>query len=236
MSDANQTKRTVAVTGAGGNVAGAVAGAFRERGWNVALIDSGRNVDRLRNEWPDAEVAAADLTRREETAAAVKKIRDAFGSVDALVHLAGGFATGGATDIDSGDLERMLDRNLVTLFTTVQAVVPAMVDRGSGSIVGVSARQALEGGRNVTAYAAAKGALISYLRALRHELEPAGVAVSVLVPWGTIDTPENRDAMPHADPETWIGREDVAEALAYLATRPRRGRIAELTIRAAPRG
>lgn len=226
--------RTVAITGAGGNIGGVVANQFQDRGWRLALLDSGRNVDRLRDTFPDALVVTADLTKPSETGAAVSEIEERTGSVDALAHLAGGFATGAARDTSADDLDRMLDLNLKTLFTTVQAVLPGMLSRGRGTIMGVAAKQALRGGGNVTAYAAAKGALLGYLRALRSEVEPLGLGVGIVIPMGTIDTEENRAAMPDSEPANWIAPAEMAEALAYLANRSPKGRVGEIRLEAVP--
>lgn len=226
--------RTVAITGAGGGIGATVAATFRDRGWNLALCDSGRNVDELQNAFPSALLVTADLTVREETAAAVAEVHDRFGTIDALAHLAGGFAMAPVCRVDSAHIERMLDLNFRTLVATVAAVLPGMTSRGSGSILGIAAKQVLEGGSNVTAYAASKGALVGYLRALRSEVAGSGVGVGILFPMGTIDTEENREAMPDADPQTWIAAEEMAEALVYLAERNHRGRVGEIRLASVP--
>lgn len=226
--------RTVAITGAGGGIGDTVATRFLDRGWNVALFDRGNHDDRLRTSFPSALVVTADLTDRDQTAAAVGRIEERWGHIDALAHLAGGFATGAARDTDADDVDRMLDRNFRTLFTTVKEVLPGMIAQRSGTIMGIAAKQALEGGRNVTAYAAAKGALVGYLRALRSEVSRHGVGVGIVFPMGTIDTPENRETMPDSDPEGWIAADEMAEALMYLAERTPRGRVDEVRLEAIP--
>jgi NADP-dependent 3-hydroxy acid dehydrogenase YdfG len=231
---ASAQRRTVAITGAGGNIGDTVAARFLDRGWNVALFDRGNHVDRLQASFPSALVVTADLTERDQTAEAVGSVQEHWGQIDALAHLAGGFAMGAARETDPDDVEQMLDLNFRTLFTTVQAVLPGLIAQRSGTIVGIAAKQALAGGRNVTAYAASKGALVGYLRALRSEVSRAGVGVGIVFPMGTIDTPENREAMPDTDPQTWISADEMAAALVYLAERTPRGRVDEIRIEAVP--
>ena len=225
---------TVAITGAGGNVGSIVADAFRRRGRRIALVDSGRNLARLREMFPSEPIVAADLTDPVATARAIDEIRSLGNGVGALVHLAGGFATAPVVGADGALLDRMLDRNLRTLDTIVRAVLPDMLERRRGVVLGVAARQALEGGRHATAYSAAKAAVLGYLRALRAEVGRAGIAVGAVVPMGTIDTPENRAAMPQADPAGWITAQEMADALVYLSERTPRGRVRELRVEAMP--
>lgn len=228
------SKGVVAITGIGGNIGPTVAHAFRDRGWRLALIDSGRNAERLHDVFPDEVLTMADLSRPDAAARAVHAIEERVGGIDALAHLAGGFATASATGTDVELVDRMLSRNLRTLEITVRAVLPGMLERGRGTILGVAARQAVEGGRNVTAYAAAKAAVLGYLRALGTEVGRRGVGVGAVIPMGTIDTPENRMAMPHADPHGWIAPEEMAAALVYLAEGTPRGHVGELRVAAVP--
>ena len=228
------TTRTVAITGAGGNVGPAVATAFERAGWRIALIDSGNHVERLREAFPHAAIATADLTDDAATRRAVSRAEDAAGPIDAAVHLAGGFATGSALDAEDALFERLHAANVLTLRTFVRAVLPGMLERGHGWIAGVGARQALEGGAKAAAYAAAKGAVLGYLRSVRKEVEPRGVGVTAIIPMGTIDTKENREAMPGADPAGWISPAELAATLVFFAQRGPQGRIGEFRLEAVP--
>ena len=229
-----EAQRTVAITGAGGNVGPIVARAFERAGWRIALLDSGNHVDTLREAFPDAAIAIADLTDGTETRRAVARIEDSAGPIDAAIHLAGGFATGSAIDADDALFERLHAANVRTLRTFVRSVLPGMLDRGRGWIAGIGARQALEGGANAAAYAAAKGAVLGYLRSVRKEVEPRGVGVTSIIPMGTIDTEENRQAMPDADPSAWISPDELAATLVFFAERGPQGRIGELRLEAVP--
>lgn len=224
--------RTVAITGAGGNVGPTVARAFADAGWRLALFDTGRSVDELREAFPNAAIVTADLTDVHETERAVAKAKDSLGAFDAAIHLAGGFATAAAGESDDALFTKMMDLNFRTLRTFVAAVLPDMLERGSGAIAGVGARQALQGGGKATAYAAAKGAVLGYLRALRTEVGPSGIGVAAIVPMGTIDTEQNRDAMPKADPAGWISPDALADALLFFVERGAKGRVGEIRLEA----
>lgn len=227
-----ERRPTVLITGAGGAVGGVMADHFAGRGWALALVARPAGVDALRARWPDATVAGADLTVPDEVRAALATIEAERGGVDALLNVAGAFAMHGATEAGAEELEAQLDANLRTAFVVTGAVLPGMLARGRGAVVGVSAAAGLRGGRRMTTYAASKAALTAYLRSVRAEVASRGVGVSVLVPMGAIDTPANRAAMPGADPDGWLDPAALAEAAEFLVTRGPRGRVHELRVHA----
>lgn len=222
--------RVALITGAAGGLGGAVAARFADAGWRMALQGRAGHLPRLASDFPNAHVVAADLLDPEATADAVAQVLERWGRVDALVHLVGGFAMGSALDLTADGLEDQLDVNLRTAVNAVQAVLPAMLERGSGSVITVASRAAVHGGARMPAYAASKAALVAYARSLRAEVEPSGVGVSVLVPMGTIDTAANRSAMPDADPARWLDAAELADAAVFLAGRGPRGRVPYLEV------
>lgn len=228
-SEAGEGKVAV-LSGGAGALAGATAEAFASHGWQLVLLARAAHVEELEQRFGRADVVALDLTVGTAVADAVSDILDRHGQVDAMLNLAGGFAMSASDETSDDALTHMLDLNLRTAFVPTRAVVPSMIARGDGFVLGVSAKAALVGGRRTTAYGAAKGAVTGYFRNLRAELEPHGIGVSLLFPMGTLDTEANRESMPNADPKGFIDLGRVAEAIHFLATRTRRDRIAELQI------
>jgi NAD(P)-dependent dehydrogenase (short-subunit alcohol dehydrogenase family) len=135
----------------------------------------------------------------------------------ASVHVAGGFAAAPLLSTSLADLRAQLDQNLVSAFLCSREAARRMSAPRGGRIVNVSSRAAVdvEGGK--TAYTVAKAGVVALTRALAVELAPAGVLVNAVAP-STIDTPANRTAMPHADPSRWSKPEDIAVAIAWLAS------------------
>lgn len=222
--------RHAVISGAGGGLGRVLAERFAERGCRLVL-PARSDLDELRRAFPDARVVEADLA----DPAACRRVADAadeaFGGVDALVNVAGGFAMQSALELTPEQLEAQLTVNLRTAVNLTGALLPGMVERGHGVVLGVSAGAA-RGGKRVPAYAASKAALESYLRSVRAEVSPSGVAVALLVPEGTIDTPANREAMPDADPTEWIVPAALADAAWFLATRGPGGHVGELRVAA----
>jgi NAD(P)-dependent dehydrogenase (short-subunit alcohol dehydrogenase family) len=211
---------TVMITGAAGNLGHALAEAFTATGANLVLLD--RNRERL-----DAEYGAADARRlhvacdlldaaQVEAAAASAIVR--FGRIDVLCNIAGGFRMGPPVhETSDADFAFLLDLNARTLLHTARAVVPRMLAAGGGRIVNVGAFSAQKGAANMGAYVAAKSAVIRLTETMAAELRERNVNVNCVLPT-IIDTPENRKAMPEANPARWVAPADLANVVVFLAS------------------
>jgi NAD(P)-dependent dehydrogenase (short-subunit alcohol dehydrogenase family) len=92
-----------------------------------------------------------------------------------------------------------------------------MLKAGHGRIVNVGANAALHGVAGMGAYCAAKSAVIRLTEAMSAELREQGINVNCVLPT-IIDTPENRSAMPKADPRRWVAPADLAEVILFLSS------------------
>lgn len=223
--------RTAIITGAGGALASHLIRACQGAAWNLALAaydDS--EAQRLRHEHADCVIVQGDLADPERAAAALGQAVSELGTVDCLFNIAGGFDMADALDTRPEDLEAQLSINFRSAFNASRAVLPAMLDRGRGFILGVGAAAAIEGGAGMGAYASSKAALVAWLKSLRQEVAPKGVDVAIVYPMSAINTPGNRKAMPDADPADWIDADELATTMLHLATRSRSGRIDEVRV------
>lgn len=216
--------QTVLVTGAAGNLGRAVANAFAEQGANLVLVDQSQ--DRLEAAFgPDAVqrcLAPANLLVPEDAEAAVRKAIERFERLDAVCNLAGGFRMGEAVhETSDATWNFLLDLNVRTMLNTVRAAVPHLLRRGGGKVVNVGAYAAQRGGAQMGAYCATKSAVIRLTEAMAAELRDKGVNVNCVLPT-VIDTPENRAAMPEADPGNWVAPEDLASVVLFLASKAAR--------------
>lgn len=216
----NPKARTVLITGAAGNLGQAVARAFAARGDHLVLLD--RNGEALRRVYgPDTEVLSCtelDLLDAAQVEQAVAHAAKCFGGVHVLCHLAGGFRMGEAVhDTTAQTLDFLLDLNVRALMPIAASVVPRMVAGGGGQIVTVGAMGALKGGAQMGAYAASKSALMRLTESMSAELKAQGINVNCVMP-SIIDTPENRAAMPDADPAQWVAPEALADVMLFLAS------------------
>lgn len=212
-------KQTVIVTGASGNLGRAVAAAFAARGARLVLV--ARHSDALAAAFgtlQDAALVPADLTDRGQAQAAVDAAVQRFGRVHALCHLAGGFQMGETVHETSGSTwEQLLDVNARTLIHMSRALVPHMIEHGGGRIVTVGAYAAQKGAANMGAYCASKSALLRLTESMSAELKEKNINVNCVLP-SILDTPENRAAMPEADPARWVAAAALADVILFLAS------------------
>lgn len=151
-----------------------------------------------------------------------------FGRIDLLVNNAGlgGFAT--VVDTDVSAWRSMLDVNVTGTFLCSRAVLPDMLERGDGCIVNVCSdvsRRTFPGG---AAYCASKWAQLAFGQALGSEVREHGIRVGSVLP-GLVAT-EFNGADP-SEAHDWVLRpEDVAEAVAFIATRPSHAVVDELVV------
>jgi len=137
---------------------------------------------------------------------------------EVLLNLAGGFAMAAVEETDFATWTRMWGINATTAFLTSRGVFPGMRSAGWGRIVNVSALPALDRGKaGLSAYGAAKAALLNLTHTLSKEGVADGITVNAILP-SIIDTPANRSAMPGADTSTWLPPEEIAEVLLFLAS------------------
>jgi NAD(P)-dependent dehydrogenase (short-subunit alcohol dehydrogenase family) len=148
----------------------------------------------------------------------VERVIAHFGRVDILANIAGGFAMGPPVhETEDKDWDFMMDLNARSVFNTCRAAVPHMIARGSGRIVNVSARAAREGKAHMAPYCASKAAVITLTESLAAELKDHGINANCILP-GTIDTPQNRAAMPDADVSRWVPTAALADVILFLAS------------------
>jgi len=218
-------RRSVVVTGATGNLGHAVVRAYLEAGAHVAMpTRDTAKANALRDALgplvgadADAKVlfADADLADRASMDAFVDQVLRAWGRLDVLASLAGGFGTGPADDIDR--IRALWEQNVATVVVPAASCLVPMRARAYGRIVSVSALTALKAGRNTAGYAMAKGAVIRWTEALAAETKDQGITVNAILP-SRIDHPVNRANMPKSDPKTWVQPGEAAALILFLTS------------------
>ena len=212
--------RTVMITGAAGNLGRCVARSFLAGGAKLVLVDLHRaNLEHAFGAEDERRLfAPTNLLEQEQVNGAVTAAIERYGRIDVLCNLAGGFRMGEAVhETADPNWDFLFDINARTLLHAVRAVVPHMIERGGGKIVNVGAFSAQKGLARMGAYCAAKDAVIRLTEAMAAELREKNINVNCVLPT-IIDTPENRAAMPDADPSRWVAPEDLANTIAFLAS------------------
>ena len=163
------------------------------------------------------------------------EVLDSFGRIDVLVNSAGHSSRNRSLlTVTPEEIRAVLDSNLVGTIYCTQAVIPTMLDAGSGTIINVSSVAGLTPGLlGGMVYSAAKAAVINFTGFLNAEFEDTMIRASVVIP-GEVDTPilDNRPVVPTAEARATMATSgDVAEAITMIAMLSRKTAVPELVIR-----
>ena len=205
--------RVVAVTGGRGALGQALVDAALAAGLKVASIDHAKD-DAPRD--GVLEIGGVDLTDPAQAGAAVARVVESLGALDALINVAGGFVWRTVED-ETLDWDRMHRLNVSTAVNAVRAALPHLKASSEGRIVNVGANGALKAAAGMGAYAAAKSGVHRLTEALAEELKTTSVTVNAVLP-SIIDTAANRKDMPDADPAAWVAPADLAAVILFLAS------------------
>lgn len=216
-------ERVVFIAGATGALGRAAAAAFAEAGDRVVLggTDHGR-LEAVARELRLADggwvAAAGDVSDRDGARAAVGAATDAFGRIDILLHLVGGFASGTPlAEVAPEELESMLGQHVRSTVNLIGAIVPGMVERGWGRVVAAATTAALTAPAKSGPYAAAKAAQEVLLRSLAKEVAPEGVTVN-LVAMKMIDEEHQRETAPSSKNASWTTPEEIVATILFLCS------------------
>lgn len=217
------TDRVVFIAGATGGLGRAVARVFSEAGDRLAL--GGTNEERLGTVARDLDLAdgrwvaaVGDVGAAEGAAAAADTAVEAFGRIDVLVHVVGGFVSGTpVAELSPDDVQPMLDQHVWSTVHLARAVVPGMVERGWGRVVAVATAASVTAPARSGPYAAAKAAQEVLLRSLAKEVGGHGVTVN-LVALKVIDEKHERETDPSPKNAAWTTPEEIAATIRFLCS------------------
>ena len=216
------TGQVVIITGAGGNLGSAIAQALARQGATLALADMRQpSLERTLAGMSVTEhvmIAGADVRTREGAVRIAAETMARFGRIDALANTVGTFKMANVADGAADDWSQLMDLNALSALRLSEAVLPAMRSRSYGRIVHVSAGAAQKSFAGAAVYAASKAAVLRITEAVSEENKGQGVTANCILP-GTIDTPQNRAAMPTADYTLWVSPADIAAVVTFLVSR-----------------
>ncbi len=220
--------KVVLVAGGTGGLGRAVSLAFVEAGSQVVVtFQRPGDLDELKKAassklveaaGSSLEGYAADVTDEAAVAKLVDGIVERHGRLDALVNAVGAYAGGiKMWEMESKVFEQQLSLNLRSGFVLARAAARVMVKQGSGAIVSVASKAAVDHAAGASAYSASKAAAVAMIDSLAADLQGTGVRANSILP-SIIDTPANRKAIPKADFSKWPKPEEIARVILFLCS------------------
>lgn len=205
----------------GSAVASAIAESFLKSGAKVTLVY--RNPARLASltekfaEFQDTFLpVSGDLSDLSSAKKAVELAKNKFGGADFLINSLGGWIGGKKLhEHSTTELHHMFSVDVVPTFNIMSAVLPLMMEQRFGRIINFVSMQVFGDGAGNAIYSASKSAVLALTKAAAEEYKTFGISVYAIAP-STIDTENNRKAMPGADISKWVRIEEIVDAVLFL--------------------
>ena len=230
--------KTVAVLGVGPGLGAAVARRFAREGFAVALMARREeSVAGVREEIVGAGGTAlsvtTDATDAASVAAAFDEVREGLGDPEVFVYNAGAFQMGGILELSPEKFDECFKANCAGAFYAAQQVLPAMVEKGRGTVLLTGATAALRGGARFSALAVGKFGLRALAGSMAREFGPQRIHVAHVVVDGQIDTPRLREMSPEREDHTMLSPDAIAETYWQLHSQHPTAWTLELDLRPA---
>lgn len=228
--DSGLTDGVAIVTGGSRGIGRAIVECLAAAGMEVVFTyrDNAAAAQEVISANPNAKITAETVDVRDSSACAafVEKVFDRTGRIDVLVNNAGVVRDNPLTAMEDADVDIVLETNITGTFNMTRAVAPFMISKRRGKIINISSVAAEKGGRGQTNYAASKGALNAFTKALAVELAPRKITVNAVAP-GVIETEMSRNVRELAGDQIEsrillkrIGKPvDIAHAVWFLASK-----------------
>ena len=222
MSNTNHPsgyKGIAIVTGASGNLGQATVRKFIAEGYKV--IGTIFHTDTISFDFPEHsfEKVQVDLLDETDSQKFVGNVVAKHGSIDVAVLTAGGFAMGNIAATSTADIMKQYQLNFETAYNIAHPAFVQMTKQNSGRIFMIGSKPGLDAksGKGMIAYALGKSLIFRLAELMNDEAHGTNLVAAVVVP-STIDTPQNRKAMPDANFTQWIKTEDIANVIYYHCT------------------
>jgi NAD(P)-dependent dehydrogenase (short-subunit alcohol dehydrogenase family) len=176
------------VTGAAQGIGRAIADGLAREGARIVVADLAR-AEETAAAFPDGVGLQVDVSSEADVARMAEAVLERCGRVDVLVNNAGLYASlpmRPFTEIPVDEWRRVMDVNVMSMFLTCRALVPAMHEAGGGKIVNISSGTPFRGVPFLLHYVTSKGAIVALTRALAKELGPSNVLVNCVAPGFTM--------------------------------------------------
>jgi NAD(P)-dependent dehydrogenase (short-subunit alcohol dehydrogenase family) len=230
--------KVAVILGAGPGLGAAIARRFRREGFAVGLMARREeSLSAARKEIEDADgtvlAVETDATDVESVAQGFERVRERVGDPEVFVYNAGAFQMGSILDLTPEQFDECFRANCSGALYGAQQVLPAMLEKGSGTIILTGATASLRGSANFAALATGKFGLRALAQSMAREFGPQGIHMAHVVIDGQIDTPQLRELQPDREESTTLSPDAIAETYWQLHMQDPRAWTLELDLRPA---
>lgn len=211
--------KTIIVTGAAGNLGLAVVKKFIDEGDIVIGTVTARDNVRLSFNDEHFKQVIIDLTNEASAGKFVEDVIAQNENIDAAILTVGGFTMNKIAETKTSDIKKQYELNFETAYNIARPVFLQMLKQKYGRIFLIGSRPGMDAakGKGMIAYSLSKSLIFHLAELMNHEAKGTNVVTSVIVP-STIDTPQNRQAMPDADFSNWVTPEKIAAIIHYYCS------------------
>jgi NAD(P)-dependent dehydrogenase (short-subunit alcohol dehydrogenase family) len=220
------------ITGGGRGIGAAAALALAEAGAKVSVASRNEAqvvqvAAQLRENGHEAFAFRCDVTDPHQVRDLAMSASEAMGRIDILVNNAGTATSNRISRISHAEWQHIMDVNATGTFLCTQAVWNGMSERRWGRVVNVASTAGLSGGKYISAYTAAKHAVVGFTRAMAEEAVGSGITVNAVCP-GYVDTPLTDETIARIMHHTGSSRDDALSSVLEQAGQPRLIRAGEV--------
>jgi glucose 1-dehydrogenase len=213
----DKKKKVVLITGAAGGIGRAIVRIFKENGWQVIGVDR----QDFGNEFPkEGLFIKADISEPAKIDCIFEEVKSKSAYLNAVVNNAAVQISKPILETSAEEWDLTLASNLRSVFLGTKHAHPLLKSAGGGAIVNVSSVHAVATSANISAYAASKGGLLAFTRAMAIEFAPDNIRVNAILP-GAVDTPMLRASISRGQ----FGGDSVKQRLDNLANKTVIGRV-----------
>lgn len=211
--------KTAIVTGASGNLGQAVVNKFLAEGFRVIGTVNHNEPAKINLNNPDFEEVAVDLMDEPKSKEFIEGVISKYKTIDVAVLTVGGFAAGKINETSTADVMKQYRLNFETAYNVARPSFIQMIQQGNGRIFIIGSKPGLDAkyGKGMVAYGLGKTLIFRLAELMNDEAKGHNVVTSVVVP-STIDTPQNRKAMPDAKFDNWVKPEAIADVIYFHCT------------------
>jgi NAD(P)-dependent dehydrogenase (short-subunit alcohol dehydrogenase family) len=211
--------QTIIITGVSGNLGQAVAKKFLEENFKVIGTVVPNDPVQLDMGHANFETMVVDLMSEDDAEKFIQSVVEKYKTIDVAVLTVGGFATGSIAETKMADILKQHKLNFQTTYQVARPVFVQMLKQNSGRIFLTGARTGIDMrfSKGTTAYGLSKSLIFRLAELMNEEAKGKNVLTSVIAP-SIIDTPQNRQSMPKANPSDWVKAEDIANVIYFYST------------------